>query len=173
MGRDALGRHGSSGVGRRVRRSWRRLAAWAGAGLATVTLASCSVFDGGSTGTTSVSVFHLHVGDCLVTPKKIQAQLTTVQQVPCTTPHTLEVYALVRDHGGSTFPTAEALDTFANASCLDRFASYVGVPYRESSLFFTYLLPSVRSWAAGDRTVVCLAETTGRPLRQSVKGSKL
>ena len=154
-------------------RRWRRLAAWAGTGLASLALASCSVFGGGSKGTTSVSVFDLHVGDCLVTPKKIQAQLSNVERVPCSTPHPLEVYALVHDHGGSTYPTAKAIDAFANASCLDRFASYVGVPYRQSSLFFTYLLPSVRSWAAGDRTVVCVAETTGQPLRQSVKGSKL
>ena len=173
MRRGAHRRRASPGVSRDSRRWRHRLSAGAATVLAAVTLASCSVFGGGSKGSTSVSVFDLHIGDCLVTPKQIQAQLTNVQQVPCTTPHTLEVYALVRDHGGSTFPTANALDTFANASCLDRFASYVGVPYRQSSLFFTYLLPSVRSWAAGDRTVVCVAETTGPPLRQSVKGSKL
>lgn len=153
--------------------SWRPVLAVAGGVLASVMLASCSLFGGSSSGQQSVSVFSLRVGECLTTPKKIQAELTTVEKVPCTTPHTQQVYALVRDSGGSTYPTASALDTFANARCLDRFAPYVGVPYQDSSLYFTYLLPSVRSWAAGDRTVVCVAETVGRPLRRSVQGSKL
>ncbi|MDA8070387.1 MAG: septum formation family protein [Actinomycetota bacterium] len=139
--------------------------------LAALTLAACS--SSGPAGSRSVSVFRLRPGDCLITPKKIQAELTSIEEVPCTTPHTQQVYALVRDHGGSTYPPATALDSFANAQCLDHFAAYVGVPYQDSSLYFTYLLPSVRSWAAGDRTVVCVAETVGKPLRRSVQGSKL
>lgn len=120
-----------------------------------------------------MSVFQLRPGDCLLTPKKIEAELTSVDEVRCTTPHDQQVYALARDGGGSTYPPASTLSSFANAQCLDRFAPYVGVPYQDSSLYFTYLLPSVRSWAAGDRTVVCVVETVGKPLRRSVEGSKL
>jgi hypothetical protein len=39
-------------------------------------------------------------------------------------------------------------------------------------LFYTYLLPSVRSWAANDRTVVCLVTTTGQQLTASMKGAR-
>lgn len=106
-------------------------------------------------------------------PKKVQADLTSIEVVPCTTSHSQEVYALVKDSGGSTYPTATKLNAFANAACLDHFAAYVGVPYQQSKLYFTYLLPSVRSWADGDRTVVCVAETVGTPLIKSIKGSKL
>ncbi|MGH8980265.1 MAG: septum formation family protein [Acidimicrobiales bacterium] len=134
--------------------------------------ASCSLF-GGSSAARQVSVFTLAVGQCLVPPKKVQADLTKIEVVPCTTGHTQEVYALAKDRAGSTYPTSAKLDSFANAACLDHFAGYVGIPYQQSSLFFTYLLPSVRSWADGDRTVVCVAETTGRSLTKSIQGAKI
>lgn len=161
----------SNRAARQPARPLRSLAQVLGVLLAALTFAACS--SSGPAGSRSVSVFRLRPGDCLITPKKIQAELTSIEEVPCTTPHTQQVYALVRDHGGSTYPPVTALDSFANAQCLDHFAAYVGVPYQDSSLYFTYLLPSVRSWAAGDRTVVCVAETVGKPLRRSVKGSKL
>lgn len=134
--------------------------------------AGCSLI-GGSSGVAQVSVFHLTVGQCLVPPKKVQASLSTVEVVPCSTPHPQQVYALVKDHGGSAYPASAKLDAFANAACLDRFANFVGVSYRQSSLYFTYLLPSVGSWAEGDRTIVCVAETVGHPLTRSLKGSRI
>lgn len=137
-----------------------------------VVAAGCSLI-GGSSGVAQVSVFHLAVGQCLVPPKKVQASLSTVEVVPCSTPHPQQVYALVHDHGGSAYPASSKLDDFANAACLDRFSAFVGIPYRESSLYFTYLLPSVGSWADGDRTIVCVAETVGRPLTKSLKGSRI
>ena len=120
----------------------------------------------------SLSVFHLRAGDCVVTPTAVKAELTSLDVVSCHQAHTQEVYALVSDSGGDTYPGTAALQTFANGACLQRFASYVGVDYRDSSLFYTYLLPSVRSWAAGDHTVDCVITTTGQKLTQSVKGSK-
>jgi hypothetical protein len=117
-------------------------------------------------------VFALAVGQCLVPPTKVQAELTSIEVVPCTDPHTQQVYAVVHDGAGS-YPTPAALSTFANAHCLDDFAGFVGVSYQKSSLYFTYLLPSVRSWAAGDRSVVCVVESVQGPLRRSVQGSKL
>jgi hypothetical protein len=153
-------------------RSLRTAAAAVLVAVAGVATASCSLIGGSATGH-EVSVFHLAVGQCLVPPKKVQAALTTIEVVPCSVPHTQEVYALVQDRAGSTYPTSRALDAFANASCLDRFAAYDGIPYQRSKLYFTYLLPSVRSWAGGDRTVVCVAETVGRPLTRSIRGAKL
>lgn len=133
---------------------------------------ACSLIGTSSAGQ-QVSVFHLAVGQCLVPPKKVQADLTSIEVVPCTTAHTQQVYALVQDHGGSSYPVPTALDDFANGACLDRFSGYVGIPYQQSKLYFTYLLPSVRSWAGGDRTVVCVAETVGRPLKKSLQRAKI
>ncbi len=45
--------------------------------------------------------------------------------------------------------------------------------YLDSKLFYTYLLPSARSWNDGkDRKVVCIVTTTGDQLQGSIKGSK-
>jgi Septum formation len=117
----------------------------------------------------SVSVFHLRPGTCIVPPTDIKAELASLKVVSCRTPHTQEVYALVDDPGGDTYPGATVLRTFADGNCLQHFKSYTGVDYRDSQLFYTYLLPSVRSWAAKDRTIVCIITTTGQPLTASVK----
>ena len=117
----------------------------------------------------SASVFHLSPGACVVPPTDIKASVASVQVVPCTTPHTQEVYADVTDPAGGNYPGTAALRTFADGACLQRFAAYTGVDYRDSSLFYTYLLPSVRSWATDDRTVVCLVTSTGAPLTASVR----
>jgi hypothetical protein len=118
------------------------------------------------------SVFHLAVGDCIVPPTTVQAQVSTVKVVSCHAVHTQEVFADIKDSAGSDYPGATALQSFANAGCLQRFEPYVGVAYEDSSLFYTYLLPSVRSWTQQDRTVVCIITTTGQPLSASVRGSK-
>ncbi len=155
-----------------ARRALRAAAGCVVVALAGVAGGACSLI-GTSGGSHLESVFKLQVGQCLVPPKKVQAELTSIEVVACSTPHTQQVYALVQDHGGTTYPTPTKLDAFANAACLDRFAAFDGIPYQQSKLYFTYLLPSVRSWADGDRTVVCVAETVGRPLTESIKGAKL
>jgi hypothetical protein len=115
-------------------------------------VAGILLLGGKSTGSAQVSVFSLRPGDCLVPPTQIQANLSTVERVACSTPHTQEVFALVKDSSAGD--------------------PYVGVPYQHSTLFYTYLFPSPRSWAADDRTVDCVITTTGQKLTASVKGSK-
>lgn len=137
----------------------------------TVGLSGCS--SGGKSAGVQLSVFHLHPGDCIVPPASIKAELSKLKVVSCREPHTQEVYALVVDHASSNYPGTTALQTFANGACLQEFASYVGVDYRDSSLYYTYLLPSVRSWASGDHTVDCVVTTTGQELTKSVKKSDL
>lgn len=136
-----------------------------------VLVAGCGGSSKGSV-SANISVFHLKPGQCLVPPTDVKAELSTVKVVSCREPHTQEVYALVNDPGGDNYPGTTQLETFANGNCLEHYQSYVGVAYQHSSLFFTYLLPSVRSWAANDRTIVCVITTTGQKLTRSVKGSK-
>lgn len=142
-----------------------------------VVLTGCSHASNSGNG---ASVFKLKVGNCVVPPTAIKAEISSVKVVSCTTPHTQEVFAEV-PYGrlGTTtsttsdnYPGVAALQTYANGACLQDFASYVGVDYRYSSLFYTYMLPSARSWSSNDRTVVCLITTTGQPLTASVRGSR-
>lgn len=148
---------------------WRFLAVLAMGGLAAGGVSGCS--SSKSPGA-DLSVFHLRVGQCILPPSSVKAELSSVKVVSCRTPHTGEVYSLVKDPGGDNYPGTSALQTFANGACLDDFSKYVGVDYRDSSLFFTYLLPTIRSWSSGDHTVDCVVTTTGQRLSKSVKGSK-
>lgn len=140
-------------------------------GLAGLALTGCSWF--GDDGADSTRVLDLAVGDCVVTPQEVQAELTDVTTVPCDAEHHMEVFALVPDalDGPDAYPGTDALAAFADGACAERFADYVGVDYRDSDLFFTYLLPSTRGWSEGDTTVSCLVTTTGGTLTASVAGS--
>ena len=148
--------------------------------LATALLAGCTGLDGDSDAT---SVFDLEPGACVLAPEHedVAVELSEVTTVPCEEPHQLEVFALVdfpeqagtgATQAGSTFPGDAPLKDFADGACAEQFATYVGIDYRDSELFFTYLVPSARSWQAeNDRTVLCLITTTGEELTQSVAGT--
>jgi hypothetical protein len=139
-------------------------------------VAGCS----GSSPSTSESVFAVRPGQCFIAPKDVHTQLSNLSRVLCKEKHNQEAYARVQfstgssaNSTGSPYPGTDALETFAKGACAQRFASYVGVDYLDSSLFFTYLLPSARSWEqARDRTILCFITTTGGELTGSVKGSK-
>jgi hypothetical protein len=144
-----------------------------------VSLSGCSWFGGGhKSKTTSVSVFKVKAGDCFVAPKDVKAELSKLSKTPCTVAHTQEAYAIVAfaSASGATasaYPGADALTTFAQGACAQRYGGYVGVDYLDSSLFFTYLLPSARGWEQdSDHDVLCFVETTGAKLTSTVKGSK-
>lgn len=141
---------------------------------------ACSSSGGGGS---STSVFDVKPGQCFVAPKNVKAELSNLDQVPCTKAHTQEAYALVAYQAGTAtgpsaaaggaYPGGDALDKFAKGACAQRFTRYVGVDYLDSKLFFTYLLPSARSWEQDDdRTILCFVTTTGGTLSASVKGSR-
>jgi hypothetical protein len=168
-----------------IARFVRRALALALAAPATCALAACG---GSSGGSHAVSVFSVKPGQCFVAPGTVRVQLSKLTATPCSKPHTQEAYALIPyvAAGGSSaaqpsavasltssYPGDDVLTTFAQGSCAQRFGSYVGVDYLDSSLYFTYLLPSARSWEQDDdRTVICFVTTTGAKLTSSVKGSK-
>lgn len=138
-------------------------------------LAGCSSSSGGGNGT---SVFHVKAGECFLPPSKVQAELTTLKRVACTSGHTQEAYAVVAYTGNGSgftdqYPGDTVLKTYADGVCAQKFSSYVGVDYQDSTLFFTYLLPSARGWQQShDRNIICFVTTTGAVLHKSVKGTK-
>lgn len=154
----------------------RKLAVFAVLG-AVFVLSGCGWF-GRDSSNKSESVFSVKPGQCFVGPKDVKAQLSKLDRVDCSTKHTQEAYALVPFAGqaggtASAYPGDDQLSTFAKGACAQRFGTYVGVNYLDSSLYFTYLLPSARSWEQdSDRTIICFVTTTGGTLSASVKGSK-
>lgn len=147
-------------------------------------LAACSDDDGVSRGSDGrveeagdVSVFELLPGDCMTPPEQVSTSVGEVRVVPCDEPHTQEVYALVEfeplEEGADDFPGDDGVEAFAQAACLEPFVDYVGIDYVDSALFITYLLPTVRSWTEeGDREIVCIAQTSGEAITESVEGSE-
>ncbi len=143
----------------------------------------CGLF-GGDAEADDMSVFSVEPGQCFEAPTEPEAQVSEVQRLDCTDPHDQEAYAVVPYQAlgdaaeeeattpGDTFPGDDALTQFAQGACAEKFGSYVGISYLDSSLFFTYLLPSPRSWQDEDRSVVCFVSSPGERLTDSVKGSK-
>jgi hypothetical protein len=141
---------------------------------AAVVSSACS----GSSKGASESVFHVAPGQCFQAPTSVQAELSSLKRVTCAQPHSRESYAIVdytAPAGASpdAYPGSSALSTAAKGACAQRYRAYVGVDYLDSSLFFTYLFPSARSWEQDDdRKIICFVTSTGAPLVGSVKGSK-
>ena len=95
------------------------------------------------------------VGDCLVEhmPEE-QEEIETINTIPCTEAHAQEVYATVTV-AGHEFPGLDEIGIQASAGCLEEFEEFVGVPYTESLLEFSFLTPTEDSWSFGDRSVKC------------------
>ena len=137
-----------------------------------------------------VSVFAVKPGECFSAPTTVKVQVAKLTTIPCTKAHTEEAYAVVSYKAATTssgppiavnsgvtltsnYPGEDVLTTFAQGACAQRYAGYVGVDYLDSSLFFTYLLPSARSWEQVlDHNVICFVTTTGAQLTESVRNSK-
>ena len=112
------------------------------------------------------------VGDC--SNSDLSQIVDEVDLVPCDKPHALEAYSIITSTA-TTYPGADALQVFADQSCIDKFFDYVGVELSQSILYYTYVYPSVTSWnSKSDRSVICFIYKATEPLlRKSVKGSKL
>ena len=118
------------------------------------------------------SIYSVKVGDC--TNSVLREAADKLNLVPCDKPHALEAYSIVASTA-TTYPGADALQVFAEQTCIDKFFGYVGVELSQSILYYTYVYPSVTSWNnKSDRSVVCFIYKATEPLLiTSVKGSKL
>jgi hypothetical protein len=155
----------------------RRAAAALGTLLLVPALGACSLFGGDDDEGESVSVFKVEPGQCFERQTEVKAQISELTAVDCDKDHAQESYAIVpyKAIDGAApdiYPGDDALTRFAEGACAGAYRDYVGVDYLDSKLFYTYLLPSARSWDDDDRSVVCFVTTTGEPLQGSVKGSK-
>lgn len=138
-------------------------------------LGGCGLFGDDDEGE-GVSVFAIEPGQCFEGQGEVKAQLSTLTEVDCDEEHAQESYAVVEftaeDESADTFPGDDALGKFADGACAGEYGKYVGVDYLDSKLFYTYLLPSARSWEDDDRSVICFVTSAGEPLQGSAKDSK-
>jgi hypothetical protein len=144
--------------------------------LVTSLLAGCGIFGDDGEGQ-EVSVFDVEPRQCFTAMEEVEAELSTLNMVDCSDPHALEAYAQVtfeppEGQPADTYPGNAGLRAFADASCAQEFADYVGRDYRDSTLFFTYLLPSPRSWQQGaDRSIYCFITSAGEPMTRSARNA--
>lgn len=113
-----------------------------------------NIVDGGNLG-----AFTIRLGDCFDNTSVLASdeggEVSSLPGVPCSEPHDNEVYA-VFDVDYSSFPGDDQMGELAFEACLNRFESFVGLPYDASTLDITALYPSVDSWRLqDDREVVC------------------
>jgi uncharacterized RDD family membrane protein YckC len=122
-------------------------------------------------GAGEVDVFDLKVRDCLADSMPTGGEeVFTVETVPCSEPHSEEVYAVVTLPEGD-FPGDEAVAAQADEVCNAEFESFVGLPYEESVLYYNYLYPSdEQSWNGGYRWATCSVYDPAGEVRGSLRG---
>ncbi len=111
------------------------------------------------------NVLSLEVGQCISDAAQ-EGQVSSVPVVDCAEPHVGEIYALPQLPEGE-FPGDQAVSDQGEQLCTGQpFQDYVGVPYLQSEIYYTTLLPSAETWNDDDdREIVCiLANQDGSPL---------
>lgn len=121
----------------------------------------------------SVDAFNVRAGDCFNDYGSFDDEVTSVPGVPCSEPHDNEAYA-VFDVTVDSYPEGDGMWDLANESCINRFSSFVGTEYEDSSLDIITLYPSPDSWKQDDREVVCAVyDMAENKLEGSMKGRAL
>jgi Septum formation len=148
----------------------------------------------GARGTTSpsatptvgnLSVAQLQVGDCLTganlqLDNKDAPWPNLARAVPCSQPHTAEVFYANKSYWSknSPYPGDAAIASASDTVCSNAFASYIGTSLNQSVYSVIKLVPVTSSWQGkDDRALHCVAyeptrsQPGGAPLTSSIKGS--
>lgn len=110
---------------------------------------------------------------CLLVTDDLPPEVERLPIIDCEIAHTHEIYATVDYEEQSVFPGVEVLGEFAQVACLEAFEPFVGTSAFDSSLSYTWLVPTLGSWNdRDDREVLCvLASRDGSELRGSMQDS--
>lgn len=120
-------------------------------------------------------VFTLAVGDCF-TEAEFNTSFTgdEVSEVPtldCAEEHDAEVYHIETLSEGA-FPGETAIESSATEACETNFETFIGVPYLESELYYSYLTPTEDGWnTIDDREIVCYIVTSGEMVTGTLAGA--
>jgi Septum formation len=110
---------------------------------------------------------------CLQVTEDLPDEVETLPVIDCAVPHTHEIYTTVVYTENDVYPGEEALGSFAQVECLSAFEPFVGVSAFDSSLSYTWIVPSLDGWNnEDDRKVLCiLTDRDGAELVGSQRGS--
>jgi Septum formation len=113
-------------------------------------------------------------GTCLQVTDDLPAEVDKLPTIACDQPHTHEVYAVVPYTANDVFPGLAELESFSQKACLTAFDKFVGISVFDSSLSFSWLVPSLDGWNKNkDRDVLCvLQDAKSAQLTGSMRNSK-
>lgn len=126
----------------------------------------------GASACSSTSVLNLEVGQCIAAETD-EGEISSVPVVDCAEPHSGEIFSLPQLPDGD-FPGDAAVRQSAGDLCAGQdFQTYVGVPYQQSTIYFSSLTPTDDTWDDGDREIVCilLADEQGSETTGSLRGA--
>lgn len=110
--------------------------------------------DGGAvTAAGDVSLDDLRVRDC--TGALPEQEVLTLRVVPCSEPHTAEVFAVFALEG-ENFPGEDQARRFSEGGCDRELGILLGAQVETAPYELFYFSPTEESWSLGDRTVICL-----------------
>ncbi|MFT6293146.1 MAG: hypothetical protein ACJAR2_003768 [Ilumatobacter sp.] len=141
-----------------------------------VALSACSGSDddNGITDEDVTKLGQTAVGTCLQFGDDVREEITKLPVIACNVPHSHEIYAIVTS-GETVYPGFDALEETALTECLGAFEGYIGVSPFDSSLMYSWLVPTLNSWnEEEDREIICVAANgNAAPLSQSLRDSQL
>ncbi len=146
--------------------------AWAALGLSCLLLAGCATgvprnSAGQVTSQASIGAFAITVGDCTGAMK--EGDVSSLQVIPCDQPHYFEAFART-DLAEGEFAGDDEITKQAGTFCTAQFKTFVGLSTKDSAYDMFYLYPVEKSWATGDREVLCLAGSKSGKVTGSLKG---
>ena len=101
-------------------------------------------------------------GECLLVDDALAAQVAKLPVIECTKKHTHEIFAKVPDTEHQVYPGQASLEQLAETKCYGAFEDYVGISPFDSSLYITWIVPSLGSWNdKSDRTILCVLGLKG------------
>jgi hypothetical protein len=117
----------------------------------------------------------VQVGQCLQVTAALDSEVAKLPVIDCAQEHTHEIFAAIEDTDDDVFPGATKLEAFSETACYGAFEGYVGINWLDSSLFITWIYPSLTSWNnEDDREVLCvLGAKNATPLTGTMKDKKI
>ncbi len=140
--------------------------------IGTISAATLAAVLSGCSFIQSLEIQEFQPGQCLDTSGTVEQEEGEADYFPvveCTEDHDAEVYAVL-DSTATEFDETTLSDE-ANVACYNAFEAYVGTPYEDSELYYSYIYPSSNTWDEDDRQIACLLIATG--YNESLKGSGL
>lgn len=114
-------------------------------------------------------------GTCMQVDEAFPPEVEELPIIGCDQPHSHEIYAtVIGGESGDVYPGLNGLETIAQTECLTAFDEFVGIRAFDSTLSFSWLVPTLDGWNdEDDREILCVLQDRGSaPLTGSMRDSK-